>query len=385
MATSSRSLGLPPPQTKEFGERVLALEEECRRELEQTLQSQREITLLLTKTNSEVEKLSTRELQYSNRVRDMEMHLDNHGREDIRDLYTNSHEVQLRLFMMRSQAEQLQNRQQFLKEYQEKLRLLIDLIAVVPVDEREAASGSDRTVRFAATAGFGQGADLATSSGQAGGGPSIMGLIEAQEDERLRISRQIHDGPTQNLSNLILRAEICERLIDRDVDEARSELHGLKAMINATLQDTRRLIFDLRPMILDDLGLVPTVRRYLVELSRLKGGLQSEVGGSQHDLRLSSTMQVALFRFIQSILGAMLADGSAEHLDIQIEQEENAVRVLVEATGLETDRTEIEAGLQETHFQHRLSLLGGTLVTKPRANRGMSIDLLVPIAEDATS
>ncbi len=106
---------LPPPQTKEFHDRVLVLEDEARRELEQSVQSMTEIQLLLTKTNSEVEKLANRELQMSNRVRDMEMHLDNYSREDIRDLYNASHETQLRLFMMRSQAEQLQNRQQHIQ------------------------------------------------------------------------------------------------------------------------------------------------------------------------------------------------------------------------------------------------------------------------------
>ena len=80
------------------------------------MQSLSEIGLLLNKTNSEVEKLANRELQMSNRVRDMKLHLDNFSREDIRDLYTTSHEIQLRLFMMRSQAEQLQNRQQHIKD-----------------------------------------------------------------------------------------------------------------------------------------------------------------------------------------------------------------------------------------------------------------------------
>ncbi|MDQ3466969.1 MAG: hypothetical protein M3411_01875 [Chloroflexota bacterium] len=78
--TSTGSMPFPPPQTREFGERILALEEEVRRELEQTVQSQREIALLLSTTNSEVEKFAARELQLSNRVRDMEMHLDNYGR-----------------------------------------------------------------------------------------------------------------------------------------------------------------------------------------------------------------------------------------------------------------------------------------------------------------
>src|SRR5215210_3050767 len=138
---------LPPPQTVEFFDRVLSLEGECRTELELSMQSLSEISLLLNKTSSEVEKLANRELQMSNRVRDMELHLDNYSREDIRDLYNTSHEIQLRLFMMRSQAEQLQNRQQHIKEYQEKLRLLIDLLGIqaTPVEQGTMALPTRQT------------------------------------------------------------------------------------------------------------------------------------------------------------------------------------------------------------------------------------------------
>jgi two-component system sensor histidine kinase DegS len=283
---------------------------------------------------------------------------------------------------MRSQAEQLQNRQQHLKEYQEKLRLLIDLLAIIPIDDGSPATALFRTGRLGGTMAMGNATQMMADGTQPANGLSILSLIEAQEEERLRISRQIHDGPTQTLTNLILRAEICERLIDRDVAEARSELRGLKSQINASLQDTRRLIFDLRPMILDDLGLVPTVRRYLVELSRLKGGLQSEVGGPEHDTKLSSTMQVALFRFVQSLLNALLADGSAEHFDVQIAREETAVRIMIDATGLETDRAEIEERLKDSYFQHRLEMLQGAIAVSPRSHRGLSIELMVPVPSD---
>ena len=197
--TESKALCLPPPQTKEFFDRVLVLEGECRAELESSVQSLSEISLLLSKTNSEVEKLANRELQMSNRVRDMEMHLDNYSREDIRDLYNTAHEIQLRLFMMRSQAEQLQNRQQHIKEYQEKLRLLIDLLGIqaVPTEDNRRLRRSGRGI----TGMLGRDRD--------DGRDECAELVEAQEDERLRISREIHDGPTQALTNLILRAEIC--------------------------------------------------------------------------------------------------------------------------------------------------------------------------------
>ena len=366
-------MAFPPPQTKEFAERISAVEDDCRRELDQSIQALHEISMLLTKTNSEVEKLSNRELQFSNRVRDMEMHLDNYGREDIRDLYTSSHEIQLRLFMMRSQAEQLQNRQQHIKEYQQKLNLLLDLLAIqdVHTDGTMALSGARQTAIMAAPGG----ADISTA-------PSILSIIEAQEDERLRISRQIHDGPTQSLTNLILRAEICERLIDRDVTEARAEIKGLKAMINNSLQDTRRMIFDLRPMILDDLGLVPTLRRYLTELGRLKP-VHGEVSGTEHDLRLNTTMQVALFRFVQSILGAVLAEGGVDHVAIEIERGDADVTIKIEASGMQTDRDLIDERLQDPHFQQRLALLGATLSAEQRSSRGLSVEVIVPVPAEA--
>lgn len=361
---------LPPPQTKEFFDKVVALEGECRTELELSVQSLSEIALLLSKTNSEVEKLANRELQMSNRVRDMELHLENYSREDIRDLYNTSHEIQLRLFMMRSQAETLQNRQQHIKEYQEKLRILIDLLGIqVNVPDDATAALAPRQ------SGMLPGTELI-------GAPSILSIIEAQEDERLRISRQIHDGPTQSLTNLILRAEICERLIDRDLNEARTELSSLKAMINASLQETRRMIFDLRPMILDDIGLIATLRRYMTELGRIKD-IQFSVSGPEHDLQMNGTMQVAIFRMVQSILGAILAEGSADNIDIHLERDHATARLRVDATSLQTDREVVHERLQESHFQHRLQLLNATMTPEQRANRGISIDIQVPVPPEA--
>lgn len=362
---------LPPPQTREFFERVASLEGESRQELEQSSQSLTEIVLLLGKTSSEVERLSSRELQLSNRLRDMEMHLENYSREDIRDLYNAAHEAQLRLFMLRSQAEQLGSREQHIKESQQKLKLLIDLLGLQTAAQDEAAPQKGRRQPAALL--------LEVSGGDA---PDVIGIIEAQEDERMRVSRQIHDGPTQALTNLILRAEICERLIDRDVDEARSELSELRSMINASLQETRRIIFDLRPMILDEVGLVPTLRRYMAELARLKD-LQFSVDGPDHDAELTGPIQIALFRMVQSILAAILAEGSADQIEIHVGRDDYGATLRVEASALQTDRDVIHDRLQDAHFQHRLQLLKAKMTPENRSNRGMSIGVAVPLLDAA--
>jgi two-component system sensor histidine kinase DegS len=366
-----QTMALPPPQTKEFFEHVLSLEGQSRQELEQSSQSLTEIALLLGKTNSEVERHSARELQLSNRLRDMEHHLENYSREDIRDLYNTAHEAQLRLFMLRSQAEQLQARQEHIKEYQQKTRLLIDLLALQAASQDDPGAAKSRRQPTAMLRDLGD-EEM----------PDAVGIIEAQEDERARISRQIHDGPTQALTNLILRAEICERLIDRDIDEARSELGDLRAMINASLQETRRIMFDLRPMILDEIGLVPTLRRYMSELGRLKD-LQFSISGPEEDANLTGPLQTALFRMVQSVLSAILAEGSADQIDISIGRTDSTTRLKVEASALQTDREVINERLQETHFQHRLQLLKAKMTPENRSNRGISIDIVIPMFEAA--
>lgn len=359
---------LPPPQTQEFTDRVLALEAECRGELEQSNQSLQEIALLLQKTNQEVDKLAARELQLSNRVRDMEMHLDNYGRQDIRDLYTASHEVQLRLFMMRSQAEQLQSRQEHVAEYQEKLRLLVDLLGMQQLGVPEGGTG--RTIR-------------AVPAGDIGGDDNTLDLIEAQEDERRRVALEIQDGPAQSLTNLMIQAEVCERLIDRDVDEARSELHLLRDQINQSLQDSRLLIFDLRPLILEDVGLVPTIERYLDELVRRKLVGESTAREGEASVQISTTMQVALFRFIQISVSAILAGGEPAKLDVKVDLTSHEAKIMIEAENIAGDRGSIETRLDSDHLARRLRLLKGQLTTEQRPNKGFAVEVIVPIPDQA--
>src|SRR3984893_3545314 len=88
-------------------------------------------------------------------------------------------------------------------------------------------------------------------------------VFQIIEEERMRIARDMHDGPAQSMANLVLQAEILERLLDRNPKQLVTELGEFKDGVRAVLEDTRRLIFDLRPMILDDLGLVPTLRKFV--------------------------------------------------------------------------------------------------------------------------
>jgi hypothetical protein len=110
------------------------------------------------------------------------------------------------------------------------------------------------------------------------------------------------------------------------------------------------------------------------------------VTGPEHELGLNNLMQVALFRFTQSILSAMLAEGSAEHLDIRVERDGMVAKIVIDATAVQGDRTGIEERLEEDpHLHQRLTMLNANLTTEQRTNRGFLVEVLVPIPEEAVA
>ncbi|HJZ48586.1 MAG TPA: histidine kinase [Roseiflexaceae bacterium] len=333
-------------------------------DLDKTRRELNEMETLLRQTSSEVEKLAQRELTVANRLRDLEVNLDKYSKADVKNFYTSAQEVQMRLLMMRGQLEQLQFRQQALKARQSQLF--------------EIASSLEPLV----------GADLGGSAARGGGddgGDMIANIIQAQEKERLRISLQMHDGPAQSMSNLVLRAEICQRLMDRDPDQARAELGALKGAINTTLQDTRRFIFDLRPMILDDLGLVPTLRRYVQQIGE-KHKLEVNLMVQNMDGRLPNHYEVAIFRFIQEALNNVVRHANASQARVLLDNSGGSIHVVIEDDGSGFHVSEVladESGRRnmgiQTLKQQAETLLRGEFGIESAVGRGTRVAAVVPM------
>jgi two-component system sensor histidine kinase DegS len=142
-------------------------------------------------------------------------------------------------------------------------------------------------------------------------------LLTAQEDLRREIARAMHDGPAQSLTNIVLQAQIVERLVGKDPEMAAGEVRQLIAMVQHTLEATKSFIFEVRPMVLDDLGLVPTLRRSTRERGR-RAGIAVEFESLGTDRRLPMDLESALFRMLDEALAAYLAaapDGVSLRLD----------------------------------------------------------------------
>jgi signal transduction histidine kinase len=140
----------------------------------------------------------------------------------------------------------------------------------------------------------------------AGLSPAVSRLVlAAQEDLRRAIARAMHDGPAQSLTNIILQAEIVERLLQRDPAAAAAEVRGLVEMVERSLEATKAFIFDVRPMVLDDLGLVPTLRRAARERGR-RARIPVEFDSVGQDRRLPMELETGLFRLLDDLLAAYL-------------------------------------------------------------------------------
>ena len=333
-------------------------------DLEKTRRELNEMDTLLRQTTSEVEKLAQREMTVANRLRDLEVNVDKYSKADIKNFYTSAQEVQMRLLMMRGQLEQLQFRQQVLKTRQSQLFEIVS--ALEPL----------------------VGADLGGTASRGGADDNadvISNIIQAQEKERLRISLQMHDGPAQSMSNLVLRAEICQRLLDRDLDQARAELGALKSAINTTLQDTRRFIFDLRPMILDDLGLIPTLRRYAQQVSD-KHKLEVNLMVQNMDSRLPSHYEIAIFRFVQEALNNVVRHANASQARVLLDNSGGTIHVVIEDDGGGFHVNDVladESGRRnmgiDTLRQQAEMLLRGEFGIESAIGRGTRVAAVVPM------
>jgi two-component system sensor histidine kinase DegS len=217
----------------------------------------------------------------------------------------------------------------------------------------------------------------------------IVRVIEAQETEKQRLARLMHDGPAQLLTNVILQAEICQRLLDTNPAQAREELETLKTEVHKTFQRTRTIIADLRPMMLDDLGLVPTLRRYVRSWSE-ETEIEAEFVSAGREHRLAPYAEVTIFRVVQEVLENAAKHATPTHVQVTLRLDESTARAIVEDDGIGFDVDEALAKADEQRtiglalIRDRAQMLGGTLEIDSTPGSGTRVLLEIPETESPT-
>lgn len=211
-------------------------------------------------------------------------------------------------------------------------------------------------------------------------------VIEAQEEEKHRIARDIHDGPAQSIANILIKAELCERLVDKDKDKFKQELTSLKDIIRLTLKDVRKIIYDLRPMSLDDLGLIPTLERYISNFSDFTGiNVELKVFGQEVDL--NSSIQIAIFRVVQEGLSNINKHSKATEAKIVVEFTATRLNVTIVDNGIGFDYDKVyhddngNSGYGLINMKERIQILGGSLSVKSAPYKGTRINFHILLSE----
>lgn len=340
--------------------------EELDSEYEVAQKALKEIDLLLDQSQSELSKLIQRNTSANSHLQQIQSQLDTIPRNDIKQAYNSAMDSQQRMLVMRSQLEKLQNDQSNLKK---RISLMEKIRQFFPNQPLLGKSGKVSNL------GAGINSD----------GVSVLEMmINSQETERQRLSRQMHDGPAQALSNFIVQTEIASRLFEIDKDKAKTELDNLKNTAMSTFQKVRNFISELRPMMLDDLGLIPTIKKY-IEIIKEQHGNDVNLSFSGHEKRLEPYLEVMIFRALQELMGNAIRHNMDQavkpQINVQIVTDENQIKLVVTDNGKGFDTAALNStkGLGLKLIQDRIEMLGGFFDIDSSIGQGCRVSITVPI------
>jgi two-component system sensor histidine kinase DegS len=321
-------------------------------ELEETNRALREVTLMIEQSQGELTKITQRNAAISSHLQQVQKQ--GIEIEELKMAYDSALDVQQRLFVMRSQLEKLQNDKSHLEKYKVILENTNSKLGEAPNSSAPVTGVKSQLA-------------------------GIEMIVNAQEAERQRLSRQMHDGPAQALSNFILQTEIAMRLLDIDPAQAKEELGNLKTSAMTTFQKVRNFIFELRPMMLDDLGLTPTLKKY-ADAFKEQAGLDVSLTVTGTERRLEPYLEVMIFRAVQELLGNASRHSQASMVKVKVDLGNDLVRVSVDDNGKgfdpETLREANNLGLKL--IRERAEMLGGNFEIDSAAGSGTRISFSVP-------
>ena len=211
-------------------------------------------------------------------------------------------------------------------------------------------------------------------------------LIETQEMDRNRISRDLHDSTVQGLTTLVHKTEFCSKMLDRDPVRVRLELQSMIELNKEIINDMREIIYDLRPMSLNNIGLVSTVESFCLHLRRNDTvSVLLSIRGEEKPL--TSIVNITLYRIIQEACNNALHHGHANKILVQITYGEDFMELMIEDDGvgfdliqmMETSKKDELRGFGLSTMKERAGLLGGTFSIDTAPGKGTKINVVVPV------
>ncbi|WP_428909661.1 sensor histidine kinase [Niallia sp. Krafla_26] len=308
------------------------------------------------------------------RLSEVSQHFNEYSEEEVRQVYEVAHRIQTDLNLNREREKQLRLRRDELERRLHGLSETIEkadrLVSQITVVLQYLSSDLKQIGEILADAKQKQDFGLK--------------IIEAQEEERKRISREIHDGPAQMMANVMLRSDLIERVYQQQgPDEAMKEIRNMKKMVREALYEVRHIIYDLRPMALDDLGLIPTLNKYLKTTEEYFRSTHIQFICMGEGRRLPAKYEVALFRLIQEAVQNVMKHAEATEVTVKLEILRDYITVVVRDNGKGFDMEQKKPnsfGL--IGMGERVDILDGNLSIDSQIGNGTVVVIQVPLIEE---
>lgn len=395
----------------------------CQAEYDRISTEIRELRLLVRQASKDLEQFKHRKVLAAAHVREIEERLETHPRQEIRSAYLEASESEMRAFMMGEQRDQLRSKLRTYGQYARFLQRAITMLQppaferstllppgapiwappAVPAstsplppystppaaliswpvlpDVPPAPRRPDTQPQHAPAAHTAWGDNPPDTTAETAA--IVARIVQAQESVRQRVAQRLHEGPAQSLANVLLAAEICERLVGSDPRRAVGELANLKGRVNATLRETRGFIDELLPPTLAELGLVATLRRYAADMA-VRYQVEVPANLPPTEPRMKQDREIALFRVAQEAILNAVEHGRARNVAVTLQVARDAVGLTVEdnGTGFDVEQKLAEARNQHTTglagMQQRADLLGGWLKIESLVGSGTRVELAAP-------
>lgn len=296
-----------------------------------------------------------------------------HSESDIRDAYESTHNLQMELTIVRKEEKQLRKRRDDLERRIISIRKTVDnatnigrKVSVVLSYLQEDFNEVNHVLK------------TAKEKQQLG-----LKVIEAQEIERKRLSREIHDGPAQMLAHILIRSEIIDLSIrDGKIEQVMQEVRSMRKNIRSSLKEVRRIIYDLRPMALDDLGIIPTLKKHISTVAEFND-IEIDLILLGEEKRLATDYELAVFRLIQEALQNTIKHAKATVIKVTLEILPDQITIIVRDNGIGFDMEESKKdsfGL--IGMRERVEMLDGVFIVDSTKGKGTTIRAVLPYDMD---
>jgi len=263
-----------------------------------------------------VDQLTIKDRMVRKELADVSKAFDTFSEDDIKRAYEKASDVRIELSGVKKEEEMLKSR-----------RSMLEISLKRSMKNIQNAESVVRQVSIAMSYLKGE---ILSAIEDMGAESMIIGVkvLEAQENERKRVSRDIHDGPAQQIASIVMKAEYCEKIMKRDFEKGMAELKALKEDTRTALREVRDIIQDLRPMSLDENGLNHTLEQYAIGFGK-DNNIQVKSRIAKMVSPVESIIQVATFRIVQEIYNNIKKHAEASQVSMEVEYDASYLRLFI--------------------------------------------------------